>query len=192
VLRNDNADIRLMPIGHALGLISDETFAQFEERRDAIATGIAAAERTRLKATSVAGVDLPAGTSLADALRRPRLEARDVAPFFPDPLPFAIVERIAIEIKLAGYVKRQEVAIETARRDERRIVPAALDYQAVRGLSREAREKFDARRPTTLAAAARIPGITPADVAVLRVYLHAHPAGVADRTEGDVQTVGRA
>ena len=193
VLRNDNADMRLMPIGHALGLISDRTFAQFEERRDAIASGMALAERTRLKATTVAGVDLPAGTSLADALRRPTLEASDIAPLFPDPPPVAIAQRIAIEIKLAGYVKRQDVAIESARRDERRRVPAALDYRAVRGLSAEAREKFACRRPTTLAAAARIPGITPADVAVLRIYLHAHPSDDADRGElAAVQPVGRA
>ena len=190
VLRTDNADLRLMPVGRALGLIGDGDFAAFEHRRDAIAAGIAIAERTRLKATTIAGVDVPAGTSLADALRRPMLEAVDVAPLFPEPPPLAIAERIAIEIKLAGYVKRQDVAIEAARKDERRVLPGVLDYRSVRGLSLEAREKFSAQRPRTLGAASRISGITPSDVAVLRVYLHANPAAEPDRLL--VQPVGRA
>jgi len=189
VLRTDNADLRLMPVGRALGLIGDADFAAFEGRRDAIAAGIEIAERTRLKATTIAGVDVPAGTSLADALRRPMLEARDVAPLFPEPPPAAIAQRIAIEIKLAGYVKRQDVAIEAARKDERRVLPDGLEYRGVRGLSLEAREKFSARRPRTLAAAGRIPGITPSDIAVLRVYLHANPEPPADRAIA--QPVGR-
>jgi len=190
VLRTDNADLRLMPVGRALGLIGDVDFAAFEHRRDAIAAGIAIAERTRLKATTIAGVDVPAGTSLADALRRPMLEAVDVAPLFPEPPPPAIAERIAIEIKLAGYVKRQDVAIQAARKDERRVLPEVLDYRGVRGLSLEAREKFTAQRPRSLGAASRIPGITPSDVAVLRVYLHANPGATPDGSL--VQPAGRS
>jgi len=190
VLRTDNADLRLMPVGRALGLIGDGDFAAFQRRRDAIAAGIAIAERTRLKATTIAGVDVPAGTSLADALRRPLFEAVDVAPLFPEPPPPAIAERIAIEIKLAGYAKRQNVAIEAARKDERRVLPEVLDYRSVRGLSLEAREKFGAQRPRTLGAASRIPGITPSDVAVLRVYLHANPVAEPDRSL--LQPAGRS
>jgi tRNA uridine 5-carboxymethylaminomethyl modification enzyme len=110
---------------------------------------------------------------IADALRRPELTHADLAPgTFPDEFPVGIVERIEIETKMDGYVRRTEIAVNRAARDEAVVLPADLDYTAIRALSREAREKLERMRPRTLGAAARVPGLTPTDIALLGVHLH--------------------
>ena len=164
VLRHDNADLRLSPLGYEIGLLPRDAYERFLERRDALARAVRAAETTRFAFGERHG-------SVADALRRPDVEAGDVAPALPDVAP-EIVERAAIEIKLAGYVRRQETAIARARREGDDAVPEGFAFDAVRALSREAREKFARYRPRSLGAAARLPGISPADVAILGVALH--------------------
>jgi tRNA uridine 5-carboxymethylaminomethyl modification enzyme len=169
VLRHDNADARLSPLGHAIGLLEDEAYEAFLERRSAIESGTASAERIRLPQLLINNTAIAKGASVADALRRPEISFGDVAPYLDaDP---AIGERIAIELKCAGYARRQQTAIERAERDEAVAIPGDFAFGAIGALSREAREKLDRHRPSTLGAAGRVPGVTPADVAILSVML---------------------
>ena len=172
VLRHDNADLRLTPLGREIGLIDDAAWDAFAARREALARGRRFAETTRAGDTPAGAVTMPPGSTLADALRRPNISIDDVLDRFPAGTNREIAERVEIEIKMEGYVRRQQVAIERAARDERIALPADLDYASIRALSREAREKLDRTRPRTLGAAARIPGISPSDVALLGVHVH--------------------
>ncbi len=159
VLRHDNADLRLCDRGFAIGLLPADAYASFRGRRDALASGIARAHATGTATGTV-----------AERLRRPDVRSLDVAAALP--LPDDVLERVAIEIKLEGYVKRQAAAILRAARDESTPVPSDFAFASVVALSREAREKFARFRPRSLGAAARLSGIAPADVAILSVALH--------------------
>ncbi len=172
VLRHDNADVRLTPLGRAIGLVDDAAWEAFVRRREALLAGKAAAESTRLGVSVVGEQRFEAGSTIADALRRPQVRFDDVAPRFDPPVAPEIGERVAIEIKCEGYVRREELAIERAGKDERIAIPADFDYRAISALSREAREKLTERRPRTLGVAARIPGITPSDVAIVGLFVH--------------------
>jgi tRNA uridine 5-carboxymethylaminomethyl modification enzyme len=178
ILRHDNADLRLTPLGRDAGLIDDEAWEAFSRRRSALESARRHAEATRLAPDALAGIVLPPGATLAGALRRPDVTVADVADRFPAGTETEIAARAEIEIKMDGYVRRQQAAIDRAARDEGIGVPLDLDYSAIRALSREAREKLERARPRTMGAAARIPGITPADVALLGVYVHR--AGAAE------------
>jgi tRNA uridine 5-carboxymethylaminomethyl modification enzyme len=172
ILRHDNADLRLTPIAHELGLIGDEPWTAFSHRREALAAARRHADRTKIPADAVPSTPLPGGATLADALRRPTVGVADVLARFPSETDPEIAARAEIEIKMDGYVRRQKLAIDRALRDEAVELPSGLDYAAVRALSHEAREKLDRTRPRTLGAAARIPGMTPADIALLSVHVH--------------------
>jgi tRNA uridine 5-carboxymethylaminomethyl modification enzyme len=179
VLRSDNADLRLTPLGREIGLIDGETWAAFVARREAIGGTRRIAETMRIGGTMVGRSILPLGATLADALRRPDVRVADVLDRFPAETEREIAERVEIELKMDGYVRRQQVAIERAARDEAVVLPLDLDYTAIRALSREAREKLDRARPRTLGAAARIPGISPADIALVSVHVHRRAAATA-------------
>jgi tRNA uridine 5-carboxymethylaminomethyl modification enzyme len=172
ILRHDNADLRLTPIARDHGLIGDEAWAAFVHRREALQSARRHAEDARLPAAAIAGATLPPGATLADALRRPEVTVADVLDRFPPAIDREIASRVEIEIKMEGYVRRQQLAIDRAARDESVRLPDDLDYASIRALSREAREKLDRARPRTLGAATRMPGITPADVALLSVHVH--------------------
>jgi tRNA uridine 5-carboxymethylaminomethyl modification enzyme len=171
ILRHDNADTRLTPVGRALGLVDDASWESFETRQAALHAGIARAERSRVGVERIKDQSFDAGATLADALRRPTLEFGDIAEHFVPPLERAIGERIAIELKVAGYVRRQEMAIARAAKTERVVIPVDFNYAEISALSREAREKLSAQRPRTLGAASRIPGVTPADVAIVGLFV---------------------
>jgi tRNA uridine 5-carboxymethylaminomethyl modification enzyme len=166
-LRHDNADIRLSPLGYEIGLLAQEHHERFLERRAALESAKGRASKERVGRAS--GPAALVGLSIADALRRPSIEFADIAHLLDvDP---EIGERAAIEIKIEPYVLRTHEAVARAAHQEELLIPPAFAYDAVLSLSLEAREKLIARRPRSLGAAARIPGITPADVSILSIHV---------------------
>jgi tRNA uridine 5-carboxymethylaminomethyl modification enzyme len=182
LLREDNADLRLTPSGRELGLVDEARWRCFDLKREAIVR-----EQQRLKALCIrAGTDLAAAVEKSlevpvvrdcrahDLLRRPEISYRQLAAVagidtdISDP---SVMEQIEIQAKYAGYIERQEMEIDRQRRYEDQLLPADLDYGAVRGLSTEVREKLSHQQPGTLGQAARIPGVTPAAVSLLLVHL---------------------
>jgi tRNA uridine 5-carboxymethylaminomethyl modification enzyme len=171
LLRHDNADLRLTPVGREMGLIDDAAWECFKRRREALDHARARAESTRISNERIGEERFAAGSTIADVLRRPSLEFGDVAGRFNPALDDETGERLAIELKCAGYVRRQELAIERASKTENAMIPADFDYQSLVALSAEAREKFTSQQPRTLGTAGRIPGITPSDVAIVGLFV---------------------
>ena len=179
--RQDNADQRLTAIGAAVGLVSQERLVQVQEKYEAVRKEIA-----RLEANGVPGSaelnamlesrdSAPVANSarLADLLRRPQVSYEDIAPFDPGrpDLPQAVTEEVEIQVKYAGYLARQEKQVAEFKKEEARLLPADMDYSAIAGLRLEAREKLERIRPVSIGQAGRISGVSPADVAVLLIYL---------------------
>ncbi len=172
VLRHDNADARLTPIGRDAGLVDDRAWAAFERRSGALRNAIERAGRTRVGIDRIGNDRFDAGATLADALRRPGLQFEDLTGRFDPPLEAGIGERLAIELKCEGYVRRQMSAIEKAAKNENELIPDDFDYASIVALSSEAREKLAQQRPRTLGSAARIPGVTPSDIAIVGLFVH--------------------
>ncbi len=179
--RQDNADWRLTKIGADIGLVPPERLRQVEEKYEAVRR-----ERERLEATGLPGSQAlngmlaakgsaPVSNSarLADLLRRPEISYQDLAPFDPGrrPLPKPVTEEVEIQIKYAGYLLRQEKQVEEFKKEESRLLPDNLDYEAIGGLRLEARQKLSQIRPRSIGQAGRISGVSPADIAVLLIYL---------------------
>ena len=183
LLREDNADLRLTEKGRELGLVDDERWAAFEAKREGMER-----EQARLKATFVrpgtpeaervnALLDkpLPHEYTLMDLLKRPELsyrplaEAAGLAPVAP-----AVIEQVEIVAKYAGYIDRQEAEIAKLRAAQDQALPLDFDYRAVQGLSNEVKQKLEDVRPETIGQAGRIPGVTPAAISLLLIFLKKH------------------
>ena len=181
ILRQDNADERLCAIGRELGLISEERYTAVLEKYEAVRLETERLERTHLAPGEALNALLQSrgtaptasGVSLADLIRRPQLSYADLAPFDPDrpPLGRAVTEAVEIGLKYEGYIRRQLRQVEEFKRLEGRALPREIDYGSVPGLRLEAREKLEKIRPENFGQAGRISGVSPADLAVLMVYL---------------------
>ena len=183
LLREDNADLRLTEKGRELGLVDDERWAAYCAKREGMEQ-----EQARLKATFVrpgsaeaervnALLDkpLPHEYSLMDLLKRPELSYRPLADAAGlAPVDDAVIEQVEIAAKYAGYIDRQEAEIAKLRAAEDQPLPEAFDYGAVKGLSNEVKQKLGEVRPATLGQAGRIPGVTPAAISLLLIYLKKH------------------
>jgi tRNA uridine 5-carboxymethylaminomethyl modification enzyme len=189
--RQDNADQRLTPVGYELGLVSREQYDKVQEKYAAVDREVRRLEHTGTPPTTGLAALLEErgeppvkdGARLADLLRRPRLSYADLAPFDPDrpALAPAVVSEAEITIKYAGYIDRQLRQVEEVRRLEERPMPVDIDYLSISGLRLEARQKLDAIRPKNLGQAGRVSGVSPADVAVLMVYLKSRGDGEKER-----------
>ncbi|MBS7457132.1 tRNA uridine-5-carboxymethylaminomethyl(34) synthesis enzyme MnmG [Coralloluteibacterium stylophorae] len=181
-LREDNADARLTPHGRALGLVDDARWARFEAKREAVERetarlrGLWAAPGNALARAieAAAGVAVSRENSVLDLLRRPELDyaaLMRVPGVGPGEADARVAEQIEIAARYAGYLERQRVEIARQQRSETTAIPAGFDFAAVRGLSAELQGKLVAVRPETIGQAQRIPGMTPAAISLLLVYL---------------------
>ena len=179
--RQDNADARLTAIGAAVGLVPQERLRQVEEKYEAVRREMARLESCGTPASEALNAMLesrgehPVANSarLADLLRRPQVTYEDLSPFDPQrpELPVAVTDEVQIQIKYAGYLTRQEKQVEAFKKEESRLLPGDIDYEAISGLRLEARQKLSQIRPVSIGQAGRISGVSPADIAVLLIYL---------------------
>ena len=179
--RQDNADRRLCPVGHEIGLVSDERYRRVLEKyaavdrevRRLVSTGVAPSPMLSAMLTERGESPARDGARLADLLRRPRVGYTDLAPFDPDrpDLPAEVTEQVEIALKYEGYIARQQRQVEEMRKLETRPLPPDLNYMDISVLRLEARQKLQRIRPLSLGQASRISGVSPADVAALMIWL---------------------
>ena len=181
LLRQDNADQRLTPIGHELGLIGEERWQRYLHKQEQIET-----ERRRIEKLAFGPspelnrmleehgtAPLETGAHAADLIRRPQIGYQDLAPFDLErpELPDEVTEQVEIQIKYEGYIQKQLMQVEQMRKLENRLLPEGIRYEEIRGLRLEAIEKLQRVRPHSIGQASRISGVSPADISVLLIYL---------------------
>ena len=180
LLRQDNADQRLTPLGYEVGLISQERYDQLKEKiqliqeeKERLEPMVGASSRIQEVLKRYGSAELKTAASLAEILRRPEMNYEHLAPIDPDrrELPAEVVEQVEIDIKYDGYIKRQLKQVEQFRKLESRKIPKDLDYDQIPSLRLEAVQKLKLCKPISIGQASRISGVSPADISVLLVYL---------------------
>ena len=185
LLRQDNADLRLTDIGHEIGLISDERYEKFNNKRDIINSEIERLKETKVGAskevqaflTANESTPLRTGVTMADIIKRPEFDYGKVKEIDHDRptegITREIAEQINISIKYEGYIQRERDQVAHFLKMEGKKIPEDIDYSKVKNLRKEARQKLEAVRPDSIGQASRISGVSPADVTMLMIYLKA-------------------
>ncbi|WBL15133.1 tRNA uridine-5-carboxymethylaminomethyl(34) synthesis enzyme MnmG [Sutcliffiella sp. NC1] len=181
LLRHDNADLRLTPIGHSVGLISDERYERFLAKKQAIEEEKERLQSLILKPTepvqqlivSAGGTELKDGIRAADLLKRPEMNYEHIRTLAPSEKEISqdVGEQVEIQIKYEGYIKKSLQQVERLKKMEDKKIPENIDYDAIQSLANEARQKLKEVRPLSVAQASRISGVNPADISILLVYL---------------------
>lgn len=181
LLRQDNADLRLTPIGHKVGLISDERYEKLVEKKKMIDDEIERVNQVMVGGSKEVqsfleehkSTPLKTAVSLAELIRRPELSYEALEPLDKErkPLPAGVIEQVNINVKYEGYITRQLKQVEQFKKMEVKLIPDALDFDDISGLRIEAKQKLSAVRPHSVGQASRISGVTPADISVLLIYM---------------------
>ena len=187
LLRQDNTDLRLTEIGHEIGLISEERYQKFLEKKQAIEKEIERIENTIIKPTQEvnellqanSSSSLTTGAKLDELLRRTELTYEILKPIDKQrpELPEEVTKEVEIETKYKGYIKLQKQQVEKFKKLEKKLLPQNIDYEKMKGLRLEARQKLNKIRPNSVGQASRISGVSPADISVLLIYLEQEKQG---------------
>ncbi len=193
LLRQDNADLRLTPIGHEIGLISDERYSAFLQKKAAVEREkerltqltIKPGEHTNKVLAGIGSSPIKSGVTLAELIRRPEVGYANTAELDPERpvLSDAVCEQVEVQIKYDGYIKKQIAQVEQFKKMEKKLIPENIDYSAIGGLRLEAVEKLTDIQPKSMGQASRISGVSPADLSVLLIYLEQNRRQAP--TEGD-------
>ena len=191
MLRIDNADLRLTEIGREIGLIGDDRYAKFLAKKRAIEQTVSWLRSTQVNPTrevrealqKLGSGDLAKSVTAAEILQRPEIGYRDLEKVIPGvpKLPEATAEVVEIEIKFSSYIERQQRQVAQFRELEDLPIPLSIDYDAIKGLRSEARDRLKAVRPLSVGQAARLPGVSPADVSVLAIYVRSLAGGAPSK-----------
>ena len=186
LLRQDNADQRLTPLGYELGLISQQRYQHFLQKQQQVTEEIKRVSNVILAPSEVVeellqkynSTPIHTGIRLSELMKRPELDYQKLAVLDTErpELPFAMQEQVNIQIKYEGYIKQQLKQVEQFQKMEKKLLPEDLDYSTIKGLRIEAQQKLNAIRPVSLGHASRITGVSPADLSVLLIYMEQQKA----------------
>lgn len=181
LLRQDNADLRLTPIGHEIGLISDQRYKDFLHKKEAVEKEkmrlaelvIKPSDAVNVALNAIGSSPIKSGVTLAELIRRPEVHYANTAIMDPERpnLPYGVCEQVEVQIKYDGYIKKQIAQVEQFKKMEEKLIPQSIDYSTVNGLRLEAVEKLTDIQPKSMGQASRISGVSPADLSVLLIYM---------------------